>query len=104
MAGLGVDLRLGADLHELAEVHHRDPVRDVADHREVVGDEQVGDATFVLQAFEEVHDARLDRHVERRDRLVEHDHLGVDGQRTGDADALALTARELVGVPAPVLG
>ena len=31
------------DLDDLAEVHHRDSVGDVADHGEVVGDEQVGE-------------------------------------------------------------
>ena len=31
------------DLHDLAEVHHRDPVGDVADDGEVVRDEQVGE-------------------------------------------------------------
>ena len=36
--------RDGADLDDPAEVHHRDPVADVADDREVVGDEQVGQA------------------------------------------------------------
>ena len=32
------------DLHDLAEVHHRDPVRDDPRERQVVGDEQVGQA------------------------------------------------------------
>ena len=38
-ASLGV-----GDLDDLAEVHHRDPVADVPHHRQVVGDEQVGQA------------------------------------------------------------
>ena len=32
------------DLDDLAEVHHRDPVADVAHDREVVRDEEVGQA------------------------------------------------------------
>ena len=39
-----VDLLGRADLDDLAEVHDRDPVGDVADHAEVVGDEDVGEA------------------------------------------------------------
>src|SRR5262249_2748424 len=38
------------------------------------------------------------RDVERRHRLVGDDHLGLAGQRPGDADALALAARELVRI------
>ena len=55
------------DLDDAAEVHHRDPVADMADDREVVGDEQVGQAETILEADEEVEDLGLDRHVERAD-------------------------------------
>ena len=41
---------------------------------------------------------RLDRDVERGDRLVGDDQLGLDRERAGDADALALAAGELVRV------
>ena len=75
-----------------AEVHHPDPVADVLDDREVVGDEQVGQAELLLEVVEQVQDLALDRHVERRDRLVADDELGVQGERPGDADALALAA------------
>ena len=59
-AGLLEDLVAGADLDDLAEVHHRHPVGDVAHHRQVVGDEEVGEAELVLQLLEQVHDAGLD--------------------------------------------
>ena len=67
-----------ADLDDLAEVHHRDLVADVAHHREVVRDEHVREPELVLQVLEQVHDAGLDRHVERRHRLVEHQQLGLE--------------------------
>ena len=72
--------------------------------RQVVGDEHVGQAELVLQLLEQVDDAGLDRHVERRHRLVEHDQLRLEGEGPGDADALALAAGELVRVPVGVLG
>ena len=53
---------------------------------------------LLLQVAQQVDDLRLDRHVERRDRLVGDDELRVDGERARDADALALAARELVRV------
>jgi hypothetical protein len=65
-----------ADLDDLAEVHHRHPVGHVAHHRQVVGDEQIGEVAFALQVLEQVDHAGLDRHVERRDRLVETMKLG----------------------------
>ena len=51
---------------------------------------------LALQVLQQVDHLRLDRDVERRDRLVAHDQLRAERQRAGDADALALAARELV--------
>jgi hypothetical protein len=86
------------DLHDPAEVHHRDARREVAHHREVVADEEVGEPELLLQVLEQVDHLRLDRNVERGDRLVADDELRVERERPGDADALALAARELVRV------
>ena len=63
-----------------------------------MGDEQVGQAELLLQVFEQVDDLGLDRDVERRDRLVGDDEIGVGRERAGDADALPLAAGELVRV------
>ena len=94
--GLCVELLGGRELHHLAEVHDRDPVGDVAHDAEVVGDEHVAQPELVLQLVEQVDHLRLDRDVERRDRLVEQDQLRVDRERARDPDALALAAGELV--------
>ncbi len=74
------------------------------DHRQVVGDEQVGQVQPVLQLFKEVDDPGLDRDVQRGDRLIQDEDLRVQGQRPGDPDALPLAAGELVRVPVTVLG
>ena len=68
---------------------------DLADDGEVVGDEQVGDAEVALQLDEQLEDLGLHGDVERRDRLVADDELGLDRQRAGDGDALALAAGQL---------
>ena len=73
-------------------------------HAEIVRDEQIGEAELVLQVLQQVDHLRLDRHVERRDRLVADDQLGLERQRAGDADALALAAGEFVRVAAHVVG
>ena len=101
---VGEEVFGGGDLHQAAEVHHADAVGDVLHHQEVVGDEEVGEAALVLQAAQEVDDLALDRDVERADRLVADDHLGLDGERAGDGDALALAAGELVRVAVRVGG
>ena len=51
-----------------------------------------------LELLHQVDDLRLDRDVERRDGLVGDDEVRVDGERTREADSLALPAAELVRV------
>ena len=55
------------------------------------------------RSIEQPHDLGLDADVERRHRFVEHQQRGRVGERTGDADPLALPARELVRVAVEVL-
>ena len=95
---------MDGDLDQLAEIHHRHAVADVLHHGEVVGDEQVGEAELALQVLQQVDDLRLDRDVEGGDRLVAHDQVGIDRERPGDADPLALAARELVRIAPRMLG
>ena len=59
---------------------------------------------LVLEVVEQVDDLGLDRHVEGRYRLVEHDQPWIDSQRPRHTDPLALPAGELVGEPVDVLG
>jgi hypothetical protein len=94
MAGRVVDRIPAADLDDTARIHDPDPVRDMADDREIMRDEQVGEAELALQILEQVDDLGADRNIERRDRLVGNDELGRDGERAGDADALPLPTRE----------
>ena len=97
---LAVEVVRGRLLDDRAEVHHADHVADVPHHREVVRDHHVGQPERVLQLLEQVDHLGLDRHVERRHRLVGDDQLRVERDRPGDADALALAAGELVRVAA----
>ena len=85
-------------LHDLAEVHHRDPIGDVPDDGEVVRDEEVREVELALQCLEQIDDLRLDRDVERRHRLVADDEVRIEGQGARKPDSLALTAGELVWI------
>ena len=91
-------------LADPAEVHDHDPVADVTHHREVVRDEEIGEVELALEILEQVDDLRLDGDVERRHRLVADDDLGVERERARDADALALTAAELVRIAVVEIG
>ena len=90
-------------LDRLAAIHHQHVVRDVADHRQVVADEQIGQAELVLQVHHQVQHLRLDRNVERRDRFVGHHDPRPQHQRARDGDALALTAGEHVRIAAVLI-
>src|SRR5207245_1408655 len=70
---LDIQLLPGRYLNQLAEVHDRDAVGYVAHDREVVSDEHVAETEAVLEVVEQVDDLRLDRNIQRRDRLVEKD-------------------------------
>jgi hypothetical protein len=76
----------------------------MAHHGEIVGDEQVAQAKVMLQLAEQVQDLRLNRKVQRTDRLVADHELRRRHQRPGDSDALTLAARELGRVPARGVG
>ncbi len=86
----------GRYLHQLAEVHHPDARRNMAHHRQIVGDKQIGQPQLLLQILKDVHHLRLHRNIQRRQRLIAQDKLRAHRQRPGNADPLALAAAELV--------
>ena len=63
-----------------------------------MADEDVGEPELLLELYEQVDDLGLDGDVESRDRLVADDDLRLEDNGTGNADALALAARELVRI------
>src|SRR6185295_4521389 len=67
-------------------------------HHQVVGDEKVGKLQIALQVPQKVDDLRLNRHVERRDGFVTDDEAWIERERARHADALALSAGELVRI------
>ena len=79
-------------LRHLAFVHHRDP----PGHRQsfvlIVGDGDKGDPDVVLQFAQLKLHLRTQLGVERRQRLVEQQHLGLHHQTAREGHALALTA------------
>ena len=73
------------------------------DDRQVMGDEQIGQAEFVAKIHHQVEDLGLDRDVERGYGLIGDDQLRTHRERPGDADALPLATGKLmrdIGLPA----
>ena len=85
-------------LDDLSAVHHRDAIRRLCDHAEIVRDEDDGHAHLALQLLEQLEDLRLNRHVQRRRRLVGDQHRRPARQRHGDHHALPHAAGQLVRI------
>ena len=86
---MGVQFVARRQLHHAAQIHHRDAVGDVFDDVQIVRDEQIRQPHPLLQIVQQVDDLCLNRHIQRGNRLVADDELRLDGQRAGNADALA---------------
>ncbi len=89
------DLARRPFLDDPAQVHDRDPVREVSGRGEIVGDHEDAEAA-APQLVEEREDPGADGDVEHGDRLVGDEQLRVEHEARGDGNPLALAARELV--------
>src|SRR4051794_8484477 len=87
-------------LDDPACVHHRHPVARLRHDADVVGDQQQGGREVLPQVVEDLHDLRLDQHVERGGGLVGHDEGRAQHERQRDHQSLAHAPGELVGVGA----
>ena len=85
-------------LDELSAQQNADAVAEIAHHGKIMRDEEERKAVLILQVAEQVHDLRLNGHVQRRDRLVRHQKLWLHAKRPCDGDPLPLAAGELGGV------
>ena len=98
MIGSGKYLGSRTFLHNSAQIHDDDTICEMADHAQVVADEQVGEIEPSPQINEKVQDLRLDRDIKRRYGLVADQQVGLQCQRPGNADALPLAAAELMRI------
>ena len=89
---------------DLAQVHNRHSFAHMPDHRQIMGNEQIGQPQIIFQLDQQVDDLGLNRDIQRRDRFVQHQQLGAERQGPGDADPLPLSTGELVGVFLGVTG
>ena len=97
-------MRGGALFDDAAILHHRDVVADLRGDTQIMGDEQQRDAEPGLDLVEQFQHLGLHRDIQRRDRLIGDQHVGIERQRPRDGDALALAAGELMRVARDGIG
>ena len=91
-------------LYHVAQVHNTDTIGNIADNGKVMSNKQVGQVLLFLQVAQQVDNLRLNRHIQRRHRLVTNDKLGISSQTACNADSLALTAGKLVRIAVEEVG
>ena len=89
---MGEDVAHRPGLDDTPAIHDRDPVRDLGDDAEIVGDQDHSGACLPLAPGQERQHLRLHGHVERGRGLVGDDDLGASRHRHRDHRALAHAA------------
>ncbi|OIQ72302.1 hypothetical protein GALL_460750 [mine drainage metagenome] len=98
MLRVGENFGCRALLDNLAALHDADTIRDAAHNAQIMGDEQQAHPLVALQVGQQVKDLRLNRHVQRRGRLIRDQQMRPVRQRHRDHHALPLPARKLVRI------
>ena len=93
---IGEQVAGGVHLHLMSGVKDDDPIGGFGDNAHVVSDQHEPHAVVALELHQKIEDLRLDRHVERRRRLVGDQELRPAGERHRDHDPLAHAARKLM--------
>ena len=63
MERIGIHLVRIAELDQMSQIHNADLMADMSDHRQIVGDEKIGQSPLVLKLFQKVYDLRLNRYI-----------------------------------------
>ena len=88
------DLLRGAFFDHTTVLHDHDPIAYHTHRREIVRDKNDRQTPLTLQIAQQREDSGLRRDVERRDRFVADEHIGVRGERPRDGNSLPLAARQ----------
>ena len=104
MQRVAVKVLVRSDLHQRTQVHDANAIGNHLNNSKVVGDEEVRQVVLLLNITKKIQNLSLNGHVKCRNGLVGHDELGANRKRTGDADTLTLTTRELVRIALAMSG
>jgi len=103
MKGTAVQGTTVTHFHDPAKIHHRDPIADMPDHIEGMGDEQVGEIELSLKPDQQVEDLGLDGHIQCGHRFIGNHQFRVHRQRPRHADPLPLATAELMRIAVDML-
>src|SRR5689334_16373495 len=81
-----------------ALAHDGDAIAEPRDHRQIVTDQDIGEAALATQPLEQRQDLGLKNRIEGRRRLVEQHEVRLEDERAGNGDALALAAGQLMRI------
>jgi hypothetical protein len=98
MRGPAENLPHGSGFDDASGVHDGDAIRRLGDHPEIVRDEQHGQLECGLHLTQQIEDLGLNRHVERRRRLVGDDQRRLARQRHRDQHTLSHAPGQLMGI------
>src|SRR6185369_992276 len=104
MQGTRVKLSSSCHLDNPSQVHHRYSRRDVLDNCQPMRNEKVSQTKFPLQILKQIDNLCLNRNIKGRYWFVSDNELGIQRERPGNADALPLSARELVAITVAIIG
>src|SRR5207253_10023370 len=73
---------------DAAQIHDGHPIAHMFDNGEIMRDKNIGEVEARLEIDQQVEDLRLDRYIERRNRLIENEQLRLECYGARYADAL----------------
>src|SRR5690625_1062326 len=83
-------------LDNLSAIENCDSMADVANHTEIMRDENIGNTCSPLDFDQQFEHTLLGRQIESRHRLVAHNQFRFKSQRPCNGNSLALPTRELL--------
>jgi len=98
MQRISEELYRRGPFHALPQIHYSDVFADMFHHTQIVGDEHIGKASFVLQIHQQIQYLGLYGNVQGGYRFITHDKFGIQGQGPGDADSLPPAAVQFMGI------
>src|SRR5947208_15797968 len=81
------DLARRPFLDDAAKIHDGQPIAHMFDDGEIMRDKNISEVEARLEFDQQVEDLRLDRHIERRNRLIENEQLRLESYGARYADA-----------------
>ena len=98
MLGLIVNCTDAALFHNYTRIHHIDPIAQLANHSQIVGNKNQRKSEFLLQTRDQLKNLCLRGNIQRCGRFVTDHQLGVSRQRHCNHNTLVHSAGQFKGI------